>query len=145
MPHSYTKLFIHIVFHVKSNRILILDQHAEHLYAYMGSILKTDGCIPIKINGMPDHIHILCTMPSTITLAKLVENVKRYSCRWIKTKDPYYEYFAWQVGYGAFSVSASVKPRTIKYIENQREHHKIINYHDEYYRFVEEYGVDNGD
>jgi putative transposase len=75
-------------------------------------------------NGVGDHVHILCIMSKNIPLAKLVEEIKRYSIRWIKTKNPYYKTFAWQGGYGTFSVSPSVLDKTIKYIEKQEEHHK---------------------
>jgi REP element-mobilizing transposase RayT len=112
------------------------------LYAYIGSIIKDNESIPIKINGVEDHIHILCVMSKNITLAKLVEEIKRHSSRWIKTLDPYYAKFAWQGGYGGFSVSPSLHDKTKHYIENQEEHHKKISFKEEYLMFLKEYGIE---
>ncbi len=95
MSQSLSKLYIHIVFHVKTPLVSIRYDDKKDLYSYIGSIIKDNGSIPIIINGMEDHVHILCVMSKNITLAKLVEEIKRHSSRWIKTKDIYYKHFAW--------------------------------------------------
>lgn len=81
-------------------------------------------------------------MSKNIALAKLMEDVKRHSSRWIKTKDEYYKDFAWQGGYGCFSVSQSVVERTKRYIQNQEEHHHKRDFKAEYIAFLKEYGVE---
>lgn len=142
MAQSLSKLFVHIIFHVKDRSISIKKENRSVLYSYMGSILKDNDSIPIKINGVGDHVHVLCVMSKNISLSKLVEEIKRHSSRWIKTKSPYYSKFAWQGGYAAFSVSSSLHEKTKKYIDNQEEHHRKMTFKEEYYLFLKEYDVD---
>ncbi|MEI7595488.1 MAG: transposase, partial [Bacteroidota bacterium] len=112
MSQSLSKLFVHIVFHTKYNENTIRNNDKNDLYAYMGSIIKDTESIPILINGIENHVHILCVMSKNISLAKLVEEIKKHSSRWIKTKDVHYANFAWQGGYGGFSVSPSLQEKT---------------------------------
>ena len=119
MPQSLSKLYVHIVFHIKHTSVKIRKEESIELYAYIGSVIKSNESIPIIINGVSDHIHILCIMSKNIALAKLVEEIKRHSSRWIKTKANYYKTFAWQGGYGGFSVSPSIHNKTKVYIANQ--------------------------
>ena len=141
MAQSLSKLYIHATFHVKYNSPLLRKQEYVDLYAYIGQILKSLDCTPIQIGGVENHVHILCIMSKNIALAKLMEEVKRNSSRWIKTKDDYYRNFAWQGGYGCFSVSQSVVDRTRRYIINQEEHHHKMTFEEEYLTFLKEYGV----
>jgi putative transposase len=145
MGQSLSKLYVHIVFHIKSNRVKIRKQEQESLYAYMGSVIKSNDSIPILINGVEDHVHILCVMSKNIALAKLVEEIKRHSSRWIKTLDPYYKDFAWQGGYAGFSVSQSIHDRTKQYIANQEEHHKKKSFKEEITALLKEYGLEYDD
>ena len=108
----------------------------------MGSIIKDNESIPILINGVEDHVHILCVLSKNIALAKLIEEIKRHSSRWIKTKDDHYSQFAWQAGYGGFSVSPALHDKTKWYIENQEEHHKKMTFKEELVAFLKEYGID---
>ena len=145
MSQSLSKLYVHIVFHIKINAVEIRDAEKQRLYAYMGSVIKSNESIPILINGTGDHVHILCVMSKNIALSKLVEEIKRHSSRWIKTMGEYYASFAWQGGYGGFSVSPSVHDRTKRYIENQEEHHRKKTFKEEYQLFLDEYGIDYDD
>ncbi|MEN8117353.1 MAG: transposase [Bacteroidota bacterium] len=142
MSQSLSKIFIHIVFHIKSNSCKIRAEEKQELYAYIGSIIKDNNSIPILINGVEDHVHVLCVMSKNIALSKLVEEIKRHSSRWIKHKDSYYSTFAWQGGYGGFSVSPSLHDTTKRYIENQEQHHKKVSFKEEYLMFLKEYGID---
>ena len=142
MGQSLSKLYVHIVFRVKSTFQQIRKDDRVELYAYIGSIIKQNDSIPIIINGVGDHVHILCVMSKNIALAKLVENIKANSSRWIKSKNTFYQKFAWQGGYSGFSVSASVHDKTKMYIENQEEHHKRMTYREEVEFFLKEYGID---
>lgn len=135
-------MFVHIIFHIKNKAVTIRNQEKNELYAYMGSIIKEHNSIPIIINGMEDHVHIFCIMSKNIYLAKLVEEVKRHSSRWIKTKAPYYSKFAWQGGYAGFSVSPSLHDKTKNYIANQEIHHKTMTFKEEYLMFPKEYGIE---
>ncbi len=142
MAQSLSKLYVHIIFHTKYNQPLIRPDIEDELYSYMGGIIKEHQSQPIKINGVEDHVHILAAMSKNIALAKFVEEIKRNSSRWIKTKGEQYERFAWQGGYAGYSVSQSVLERVKQYIENQKEHHKKVSFQDEYRQFLQEYGVD---
>ena len=124
MPQSLSKLYVHLIFHIKNQSTLICESDKSDLYAYIGSIIKDNDSIPIIINGTKDHLHILCVMSKNIALAKLVEEIKRHSSRWIKTLNSKYRQFAWQGGYAGFSVSQSLHDKTKGYILNQEEHHK---------------------
>jgi len=141
MAQSLSKLYVHIVFHVKNNDILIRTKDEKELYAYIGGVIKTNEAFPITINGVGNHLHILTTMSKNMSLSKFVEEIKRNSSRWIKTKGDYYRLFAWQGGYGGFSVSQSKVSIVEKYIENQKEHHKKESFQDEFVRFLREYKV----
>ena len=98
MSQSLSKIYIHLVFHTKYNSPLIRKEDKSSLFAYMGSVIKTNESIPIIINGVENHVHVLCVMSKNISLAKLTEEIKRNSSRWIKTLDPHYATFAWQGG-----------------------------------------------
>jgi Transposase and inactivated derivatives len=142
MAQSLSKLFVHIIYHTKTTSVIIRKEDRNDLYAYIGAIIKDKNSIPILINGVEDHVHILCVMSKNITLAKLVEEIKGNSSRWIKTLNPYYKNFAWQGGYGGFSVSPSLHDKTKKYIANQEEHHKKITFQEEYIMFLKEYNIE---
>lgn len=142
MSQSLSKLFVHIIFHIKNSHVKIKKENKDELYAYIGAIIKGNESIPILINGVEDHIHIFCVMSKNISLAKLVEELKRHSSRWIKTKGDYYTHFAWQGGYGGFSVSPSLHEKTIQYILIQEDHHKKMSFKEEYLIFLKEYGIE---
>jgi REP element-mobilizing transposase RayT len=142
MSQSLSKIYLHIVFHIKRTSVKIRKDEKDELYSYIGAIIKDNDSIPILINGVENHVHILCIMSKNIALAKLLEEIKRHSSRWIKTKGSYYSRFAWQGGYGGFSVSPSLHDITKNYIENQEEHHKKMSFEEEYLMFLKEYGID---
>lgn len=114
MSQSLSKLYLHLIFRVKNTSVHIKPEDSPDLFAYIGSVIKSKGSIPVIINGPGDHIHILCVMSKNIALAKLVEEIKRHTSRWVKTRGLYYKDFAWQGGYAGFSVSSSIhKGKTI--------------------------------
>jgi putative transposase len=142
MSQSLSKIFVHFTFHVKGNRSLIPESLQDKLYAYIGKVIKNHESIPIAINGMPNHIHILCVVSKNISSAKLMLEIKASSSKWIKTKSSLLSNFSWQAGYGAFSVSPSIHDVTKKYIENQKTHHKKVSYKQEYLELLNDYGID---
>ena len=145
MSQSLSQLHVHIIFHVKYNSPKIEKTTRKDLFSYIASIIKDNESTPIIVNGIEDHVHILCILSKNIALSKLVEEVKRHSSRWIKTQNSGYKNFAWQGGYAGFSVSPSVHAKTRKYIENQEEHHKKRSFQDEYTLFLKEYGIEYND
>ncbi len=142
MANTYTKLNIHIVFHVKSTGITIRQKDLEQVFAYIGGIIQNVGGYPITVGGITNHIHILATMPKTMSVSEFVQKIKANSSKWIKTIDEYYEDFAWQEGYGAFCVSPSLLKKTIRYIETQEQHHHEVSVRDEFIQFLKENGIE---
>ncbi len=143
MANTYTQLFTHIVFQTKSTGIVMRDEDLVRVFQYIGGIIRDEGAIPFAIGGVADHIHILMSLPKTVSLSDMVRIIKAKSSKWLKTVDLYYELFQWQEGYGAFSVSPSLMERTKQYILGQAEHHKVKTYHDEYCETLNAYGIDN--
>jgi REP element-mobilizing transposase RayT len=143
MSQSLSKLYVHIIFHTKFNKgIEIGKDVATVLYAYIGALIKDCDSIPILINGVSDHIHILCVLSKNIALADFLQKIKTNSSRWMKTQGEKYKDFTWQGGYGGFSVSPSLHDKTKRYIENQEEHHKKMTFQEEYLMFLKEYGIE---
>lgn len=141
MASSLVKLDVHIMFHVKSTGLNLRVDDLPRIFAYIGGIINGLGGIQMIVGGMPDHIHILTSLPPTKALSDFVRTIKADSSKWIKSLDASYSKFAWQDGYGAFSVSASILDKTENYIRNQAEHHKRRSFNDEYRALLEKYGV----
>ena len=142
MPQSLAKVYIHIIFSTKHHTALITREIKGELHAYIAGTLINLKSEVLKINGTEDHIHILCTLPRTITIAKLLEEIKKSSSKWMKTKGSKWLKFAWQNGYGCFSVSGSSIQNLINYIEKQEEHHKKISFRDEFIEFLKKNNID---
>jgi putative transposase len=142
MSQSFSKFYSHVVFHTKNYKLLIHEDIEEELHSYLGGILRNCKSIPFQIGGTSNHVHILCTLPRTMSLADLSEEVKKSSSKWIKTKGSRYRDFYWHEGYGGFSVGWSQVETVKKYIQNQKKHHYKVCFMDEYKRLLDENGVD---
>ncbi len=142
MSQSYVQFYAHVVFHTKNNLRFIRHETEDELYSYIGGILRNIKSVPLQIGGTSDHIHILCTLPKTLSLADLMEEVKKSSSKWIKTKGDEYRNFYWQDGYGGFSVGCSQVSIVKNYIKNQKEHHKATSFIEEYKRLFDENGIE---
>ena len=142
MPQSLSQVYLHSVWSTKNRVPMIYPSVEQQLYAYMGGIIKKLGGIPIQINGMPEHIHVLSTLPRVVSIAKYLEEIKSSSSKWIKTQDAKIKNFSWQRGYATFSVSSSVVPIVNQYIIDQKEHHKKQTYEEEVIQFLKEYDVE---
>ena len=142
MGQSLVKNYIHLVFSTKYREPLIDEAIESELYAYLGGICNQLECQPIKIGGFKDHIHILCMLSKKTALMKLVEELKSHSSKWIKTKGENYRNFYWQGGYGAFSVNPAEMDVVVRYIENQKEHHRKKIFQEEYRGFLKKYKVE---
>ena len=110
-----------------------------HLHAYLVGILENLKCPSIQTGGTADHIHILLLLGRTATISKVVEEVKVGSSKWMKTQEA--PEFAWQSGYGAFSIGESQVETVVHYIQNQEEHHRVVSFQEEYRHFLEKYRV----
>jgi REP element-mobilizing transposase RayT len=141
MPQSLARLYVHLVFSTKHREPLLTDRIRDPLQAYMATVLRNVGCRPVLINSVEDHVHILFELARTVAISQAVEEVKTTSSKWIKTQGVELAGFAWQAGYGAFSVSESNVLAVRDYIANQREHHRAQSFHDEYRAFLERHGL----
>ena len=113
----------------------------DELYRYLGGILDHHGCQPIIVGGVEDHVHILSTLSRTCEAAELVKELKRGSSLWVKSKAPDLQDFAWQHGYGIFSIGYSQIDDVRNYIAGQENHHRKISFQDEFRKFLSRYGV----
>jgi REP element-mobilizing transposase RayT len=140
MPQSLAKVYVHIVFSTKNGHPFIIKKHRKNLHSYIVGVLSKNGSYTEEVYANSDHIHLLCTLPRTITLADIVSKIKTSSSKWLKTEG--ISKFQWQDGYAVFSVSAS-KVTTVKnYINNQPEHHRKIKFQDELRAFFDKYDID---
>ena len=129
MGQSLSQLYVHLVFGTKGRRPLLSEHLEARLHAYMAGILRKMESPALQINSVPDHIHILFRLSKNYALAKVVEEVKKESSKWRKVHGV--EEFTWQIGYGAFSVSSSAIKTVERYIERQKEHHRLASYKEE--------------
>lgn len=137
MPQSLSRILIHLVFSTKHREPTITEMVRPRLYAYLVGILHNLKCPSLQTGGTSDHVHILFTLTRTATISDVVEEVKRSSSKWMKTKDT--PHFTWQAGYGAFSVGESQTTTVVRYIQRQLEHHRRMTFQDEFRRFLEKY------
>ena len=145
MAQSLCKIYLHLVFHVKSTSPQIEPKHLDRVHSYIGQLINAIGCKVIRVGGVSDHVHVVCLLSKEETVAHLVEEVKRNSSRWIKTLDAGYEHFSWQAGYAVFSISQSVLDKTVEYVNHQKEHHIKTSFHDEYIQFLKLYQIEFDD
>jgi REP element-mobilizing transposase RayT len=140
MPQSLAKIYVHLTFSTLHREPWLKDALRPTLFAYLAGILPNHDCPAVKVGGVADHVHLLLVLARTITLSKVVEGVKKGSSKWLKTQGV--PGFAWQAGYGAFSVSASQVDVVGHYIENQAEHHRQTTFQEEFRQFCRKYGVE---
>lgn len=141
MSQTLSRMLVHIVFSTKNRADLILPELEDELYAFIGGITRNHGSPLLAAGGTANHTHLLVVLSTTCTIANLLMHIKKDSSRWIKTKDARFTDFAWQEGYGAFSVSASHKDSVITYIQNQKTHHATRSFEDEFLAFLHKYDI----
>jgi len=124
MSHTVVKVLIHIVFTPKHRHHCLNEEICSRLYPYINKIIQNLGCYPYQIGGIEDHIHILCGLGKTISISKLIEEIKISTSKWLKLNYSELSGFYWQSGYGVFSVSLSHFNVIKNYIANQIDHHK---------------------
>jgi REP element-mobilizing transposase RayT len=142
MTHNYTYLLTHIVFGTWDCAPIISPDIRPSLFEYMGGIVREIEAVSMTINGMPDHVHLLVSMPPKLAVADVVRVVKANSSRWVHEKWPTRKGFAWQGGYGAFSVSQSMAEKVGRYIDEQEEHHRTMSFEQEYRGLLRKHGIE---
>src|SRR5579864_5553785 len=139
MSHTYVQNVIHLVFSTKDRRKTIAAEFQPKLWAYSAGICKKQGIFVHAIGGMGDHVHFLIQVPATLDLAKAVLTIKSNSSRWANEEG---HTLAWQQGYAAFSVSASIVPDVVRYIQNQEAHHRKMSFDEEFVALLKKHGVE---
>ncbi len=137
---------MHVVFSTKHRlRSLSTLQIRMHVWRYIAGIAEQNGFPALAVGGYDDHCHVLIELPATIMISKAVQKIKGVSSKWLT--DTYTEFndFAWQEGYSAFSVSTSQVKRVVEYIDRQEEHHKRIDFKDEYIEFLKRNNIQYDD
>lgn len=137
---SHTHLLYHLVFATKDRLPLVRPEWQPHLYAYLGGIVKNLEGVPIEINGVADHVHILARLTAKIALSDFMRELKASSSRWVRQNHS--PKFGWQTRYGAFTVSESQVQAVRSYIKNQQKHHQSKNFTDEYKEFLTAHGME---
>ncbi len=141
MSHTYVSNRIHLIFSTKARETRLKPEFQPKLWAYMAGIAKNHGFTAIKVGGMEDHCHCLIILPTPMPLSKAVQTLKGCSSKYLNDTGAAGANFAWQEGYGAFSVSASQTQEVIDYIQNQPAHHAKRTYEQEFLEFLKRYGL----
>jgi putative transposase len=144
MPHTYTRLLVHAVFSTKERRPLIVPDLKPRLLAYIGGIVTDLKAKTLATNAVTDHVHLLLSLPATLAVADILRLVKTNSSKWVHDNWPTHE-FAWQTGYGAFTVSASNVDQVRHYIANQEEHHRTVSFQEEFLALLTRHGIEYDD
>lgn len=139
MAHTHASVRIHCIFSTKERRRLISEEIQSRVWSYLGGIARNLDMKVFAIGGMEHHVHLLLSLPATLTLAKSMQTLKANSSKWMN--EEFGTRFAWQEGYGAFSVSISHMDATITYIQNQREHHKRKTFEEEFAEILRLHGL----
>jgi len=140
MPQSLSCLLVHLIFSTKERHpFLAQNELMLRTHAYLGGILREASCPSLTIGGTADHVHAFFHLSRTQHVAKIVESLKSHSSRWIKAQG--IENFAWQRGYGCFSVGQSQVQALLRYIQNQADHHLTVTFQDEFRQFLRRYKI----
>ena len=142
MPNTYSLLYYHFIFSPHSRDYLIKEDFEKPLYKYITGIVNNLNQKLIQINGMPDHIHLLVRLRPNVAPSVFIQKVKSNSSRWINTNRFLPGKFSWQTGGGIFTVDYHRIETIKKYISNQKEHHKKMNFREEYISFLSKYNID---
>lgn len=142
MPQSLSRVILHIIFSTKNREPWLDPDVRPRMHAYLAAICRDLGVELVHVGGLADHVHIVTTLPRTVSQAQMLEQIKKASSKWIKSLHPRYLGFFWQRGYAAFSVSPSQLDALLKYVEAQKEHHRTRTFQEEYRELLVRHGVD---
>lgn len=140
MSHTYSNLLVHIVFSTQGRLPLISKEMRAELFSYIGALVKEQNGKPIIINGIADHVHMLVEFPPNVNISEAMRFIKANSSRLAKQR--FGKPFAWQKGFGAFSVSRSNSDAVAKYIRDQDIHHQKFDVKVEFISLLKKSGVD---
>jgi len=140
MPQSLSLVIVHVIFSTKDRAEVLNKNISPELYLYLATIARNLDCECYRAGGASNHVHLAIRLSRTITIAKLIEELKTSSTKWLKSHLPN---FSWQRGYGAFSVGPSDLPALLAYIDTQEEHHRKHSFEDEFRALLKKYGVEH--
>jgi REP element-mobilizing transposase RayT len=140
MPQSLANVLVHIVFSTKDRAPVLSREIRNDLFPYFAGVLRNIDCPLLQVGGVEDHVHLLIRLPRTMTLAQVVEKAKTSTSKWLKTKG--LPGFAWQAGYGAFSIGSRDIDVVIAYIQSQEEHHYRRGFQDEVRELLRDVGLE---
>lgn len=139
MPQSLANVLVHIVYSTYGRTPCLSHEVRGVLFPYTNGILRNIGCPVLQIGGTNDHVHLLLRLSRTLTLAQVVETTKTSTSKWIKTQG--ISEFAWQAGYGVFSVGQRESDEVIRYIQSQEDHHRRVSFQEELRALMKEEGL----
>lgn len=142
MANTYTSLHYHLVFSTKNREPWIAPEIEQRIWAYLGGIAKENKMTPVQIGGVEDHVHVLLGASPTLAPSKIAQLIKGGSSGWIHDTFAEMKGFAWQDGYGAFTVSRSNVEEVAAYIRGQREHHRRRTFQEEYLALLQKHGIE---
>jgi putative transposase len=142
MANTYTCLHYYIIFSTKDREPWLKPDIQDRVWSYLAGIAQNNKMNPIQIGGMPDHVHLVVGLPTTLSMSEALHLIKGGSSKWIKEELPGMRGFAWQDGYSAFTVSQSNLAEVVSYVKNQHEHHRVKTFQEEYLAFLEKHGLE---
>jgi putative transposase len=143
MANTYTKLLYHVIFSTKRREPLITDDLRDDLYSYIGGILRGQSGALLEIGGIADHIHLAIRIRPDISVSDIVRLIKSNSSKWVNERPGARQgRFAWQEGYGAFTVSPSQLPGVCRYVQGQEDHHRTKTLQEEFVEFLKRHEIE---
>ena len=142
MAQSFASVLLHLIYSTKNRAPVLTAEIEPELYAYQAAIFQEMGCPAVIINGTADHVHGLFRLSRTVAISELVEEVKKRSSKWLKTKGKALAGFQWQTGYGVFSIGESGLEAARIYITRQKEHHRHKTFQEEFLDFLAKYRIE---
>jgi REP element-mobilizing transposase RayT len=145
MPRSLALVVVHVIFSTKGRMPFLKAELRPDLFAYLATVARNEGCEWYRVGGVEDHVHLAIRLGKEKTIAKLIGQLKTSSSQWLKTQGPALARFAWQEGYGAFSVGPADLEALLRYIDGQEAHHRKQSFQEEFCAFLRRYGLDAED
>jgi putative transposase len=139
---TFTQILYQLVFSTKNAENTMVLSETENLYRYIWGVLKNKKCKLYRLNGTENHLHILTHVHPTVAVSSLVKDIKVASSVWIKEQGIFPSFIGWQEGYGAFTYHINQKDRIINYVKNQREHHRVKTFNEEFKELLVEHGIE---
>jgi REP-associated tyrosine transposase len=139
--HAFTSSLYHCVWSTKGRQPVLTPEIQARLWPYLGGVARANKMPALAIGGVVDHVHVLLSLPATITISKAIQLLKGNSSKWLHEEFSELRAFCWQEGYGAFTIGMSGVPETKNYIATQTEHHRKKTFQEEFGSFLEKHGL----